>query len=191
MAALKRIFFESQTLVLSSLRQPILDPDSTAKQKLPEAEKSQRLLAFKTANPGLYIDATSEPRHSLLELACEQERQNVLRHIPIEKCAGRQHEILNHQKCSTSVGRLLLQIISESASISLSMRTRWFLCICSSRVLSPEPTPTAVMTWTPPCTMPLTATKCRPCSCPSQLDPSANLRPLNVFLRAQAQTYAP
>ena len=99
-AALKRIFFESQTLVLSSLRQSILDPDATTKQKLPEAEKSQRLSAFKAANPGLFLDATSEPGHSLLELACEQERQNVLQHIPIEKCVSRQHEILNHQKPS-------------------------------------------------------------------------------------------
>ena len=99
-AALKRILFESQTLVLSSLRQSILDPDATAKQKLPEAEKSQRLSAFKAANPGLFLDATSEPGHSLLELACEQERQNVLQHIPIEKCVSRQHEILNHQKPS-------------------------------------------------------------------------------------------
>ena len=99
-AALKRIFFESQTLLLSSLRQSILDPDATAKQKLPEAEKSQRLSAFKAANPGLFLDATSEPGHSLLELACEQERQNVLQHIPIEKCVSRQHEILNHQKPS-------------------------------------------------------------------------------------------
>ncbi|CAE7770674.1 unnamed protein product, partial [Symbiodinium sp. KB8] len=99
-AALKRIFFESQTLVLSSLRQSILDPDATAKQRLPEAEKSQRLSAFKAANPGLFLDATSEPGHSLLELACEQERQNVLQHIPIEKCVSRQHEILNHQKPS-------------------------------------------------------------------------------------------
>lgn len=118
-AAVKRILFESQTLVLSSLRQSILDPDSTAKQKLPEAEKSQRLASFRTANPGLFLDSTSEPGHSLLELACEQERQNVLQHIPIEKCVSRQHEILNHQKPSkvleVEAGQIALKDHSEVA----------------------------------------------------------------------------
>ena len=77
-AALKRILFELQTLALSSLRQSTLDPGGTSKQKLPEAERSQRLVAFKAANPGLFLDSTPEPGHSLLELACEQERQNML-----------------------------------------------------------------------------------------------------------------
>ncbi|CAE7447436.1 METTL21B, partial [Symbiodinium sp. CCMP2456] len=84
-AAFKRLLFESQTLQLSALRQSILDPDNTAKQKLPEAEKSQRLTLFKTANPGLHLDSTVEPGHSLLDLTCEQHRENVFKHIRIEK----------------------------------------------------------------------------------------------------------
>ena len=99
-AAFKRLLFESQTLQLSALRQSILDPDNTAKQKLPEAEKSQRLTLFKTANPGLHLDSTMEPGHSLLDLTCEQHRENVFKHIPIEKCVSRQHELLNHHKPS-------------------------------------------------------------------------------------------
>ena len=55
--ALKRILFELQTLALSSLRQFNLDPDGTSKQKLPEAEKSQRVVAFKAANPGLFLES--------------------------------------------------------------------------------------------------------------------------------------
>ena len=38
-AAVKRILFESQTIQLSVLRQSILDPDSSAKVRLPDAEK--------------------------------------------------------------------------------------------------------------------------------------------------------
>ena len=118
-AALKRILFESQTLVLSSLRQSILDPDGTSKQKLPEAERSQRIVAFKAANPGLFLDSTSEPGHSLLELACEQERQNILQHIPIEKCVSRQHEILNHQKPSKALEVEAGQItVKETSEVS-------------------------------------------------------------------------
>ena len=99
-AAVKRILFESQTVQLSALRQSILDPDSTTKQKLPEAEKSQRLNAFIAANPGLHLDSTMQPGHSLLELACEQERDNLFKHIPIEKRVSRQHELLNQSKPS-------------------------------------------------------------------------------------------
>ena len=118
-AALKRILFESQTLELSSLRQSILDPDGTSKQKLPEAERSQRIVAFKAANPGLFLDSTSEPGHSLLELACEQERQNILQHIPIEKCVSRQHEILNHQKPSKALEVEAGQItVKETSEVS-------------------------------------------------------------------------
>ena len=77
---------------LSLIRTPFPDKNS------PEPEKPQRLQMFKNANPGLFLDPTSEPGHALLELACEHDRENILRHIPIHKCVSRQHEMLNHLK---------------------------------------------------------------------------------------------
>ena len=100
LAAVKRILFECQTIQLSVLRQSILDPDSSAKVRLPEAEKNQRLAAFLAASPGLCLDSSMQPGHSLLELTCEQERDNVFKHIAIEKCVSRQRELVNQSKPS-------------------------------------------------------------------------------------------
>ena len=77
-------------------------------------------MAFKAANSGLFLDSTSEPGHSLLELACEQERQNILQHILyIEKCVSRQHEILNHQKPSKALEVEAGQItVKETSEVS-------------------------------------------------------------------------
>ena len=83
LAAVKRILFECQTIQLSVLRQSILDPDSSA-----------------NANPGLCLDSSMQPGHSLLELTCEQERDNVFKRIAIEKCVSRQHELVNQSKPS-------------------------------------------------------------------------------------------
>ena len=99
-AAVKRILFESQTIQLSVLRQSILDPDSSAKVRLPDAEKNQRLATFLASHPGLRLDASMQPGHSLLELTCEQERDNVFKHVAIERCVSRQHELVNQSKPS-------------------------------------------------------------------------------------------
>ena len=41
-----------------------------------------------------------QPGHSLLELTCEQERDNVFKHVAIERCVSRQHELVNQSKPS-------------------------------------------------------------------------------------------
>ena len=96
----KRLHFEAQTMLIAQLRQSVVDPDAASKQKLPDAERDQRVKLFKDANPGLFLDPTTEPGHSLLELTSAQERENILRHIPVEKCVSRQHEVLNHRQPS-------------------------------------------------------------------------------------------
>ena len=120
-AAVKRILFESQTVQLSALRQPILDRESTSRQQLPEAEKSQRLTAF-IAAPGLRLDSTMQPGHSLLELACEQERDNLFKRIPIEKCVSRQHEPLNQSKPSKV---LELEAVSTLVPLTSQRMGHW------------------------------------------------------------------
>ena len=85
-------------MLIAQLRQTVVDPDSASKQKLPDAERDQRVRLFKEANPGLFMDSATEPGHRLLELTSAQERENILRHIPVEKCVSRQHEILNHRQ---------------------------------------------------------------------------------------------
>ena len=100
-ACFKRRPFEALTSPLYVMRQAILYPDGIARQELPEAEKSQTLQILKVPIRGCLWtrpDPTSEPGHSLLELACEQESENMLRYIPIHKCVSSQHEILNQQK---------------------------------------------------------------------------------------------
>ena len=99
-ASLKRILFEAQTLVLAQLRQTVADPDNISRQKLPDAELEQRAQLFKNSNPGLFLDSTMEPGHSLVELAAAQEKSNVLKYITVDQSVSRQHEILNQKNPS-------------------------------------------------------------------------------------------
>ena len=92
-AALKRLLFESQTLVLSDLREQISHPDRWATRSVPPVERDKRMQLLKASLKGIIIQGPLEPAHSVLDQACRMEREGQLRYLPPEKCQTRMHEI--------------------------------------------------------------------------------------------------
>ena len=61
MSAIKRLLFESQTLVLAALREQVVNPDSAALKKVPEAEKGRRMKHLRDTLTGVLIEGPMEP----------------------------------------------------------------------------------------------------------------------------------
>ena len=93
MSAIKRLLFESQTLALAALREQVVNPDSAALKKVPEAERDRRMKHLRDTLIGVLIEGPMEPGHALLDLCAQQRESGQLRYIPPERCISRVHEV--------------------------------------------------------------------------------------------------
>ena len=93
LSALKRALFESQTIMLTALRDQVSNPDSQGARRLPDAEREKRMDNLKTSLVGVIVEGPLEPSHALLELCANQHQANQLQYIKPEKCTSRMHEI--------------------------------------------------------------------------------------------------
>ena len=97
-SCVKRLLFESQTLVLASLKEQVTGLSSeTSVKKLPSAERETRLSVVKKQLTGLLIEGALESAHCLLDLCASIHQHNEVRYIPPEKCVSRVHEIMNQK----------------------------------------------------------------------------------------------
>eukprot|EP00434_Breviolum_minutum_P026959 symbB.v1.2.023834.t1/scaffold2208.1/size85765/3 len=92
-AVLKRLLFESHTLVLAQLKQQVTDPDGSSSRKMPPVEREARMENLKLRLPGVVIQRQMEPSHSLLDLCIQQWETRQLKFLSPEKCISRQWEI--------------------------------------------------------------------------------------------------
>ena len=97
LAGLKRLLFESQTLVLAALKEQVTAPESASSRPVPSAERESRLEAIRTMLPGILIEGPLEPSHTLLNACAAMQQANEVRYIAPEKCVSRTHEVI-HQK---------------------------------------------------------------------------------------------
>ena len=97
-SCLKRLVFESQTLVVAELRDQVSGSHSSAPRKVPEAERDRRLGDLRTALPGITLEGVNLPSNALLDACCQQERDNILKYIPPEKATSRTHELTNPKR---------------------------------------------------------------------------------------------
>ncbi|CAE7797083.1 unnamed protein product [Symbiodinium sp. CCMP2592] len=90
---LKRLHFESSTLVIAQLR-ALVEGDSTdAGKRLPAAEKSARLADAKRRLKGLVIEDEMEPSHALIDAVSHMGESNAVVWIPPSKCTKRDAEL--------------------------------------------------------------------------------------------------
>ncbi|CAE7245150.1 unnamed protein product [Symbiodinium sp. CCMP2592] len=90
---LKRLHFESSTLVIAQLR-ALVEGDSTESGKrLPAAEKSARLADAKKRLKGLVIEDEMEPSHALIDAVSHMGESNAVVWIPPSKCTKRDAEL--------------------------------------------------------------------------------------------------
>ena len=112
-SCLKRLVFESQTLVVAELRDQVSGSQSSAPRKVPEAERDRRLGDLRAALPGITLEGVNLPSNALLDACCQQERDNLLKYIPPEKATSRQHELTHpkpaHQALQVEASRIVVK----------------------------------------------------------------------------------
>lgn len=98
-AVVKRLHFESITLVMADLRSQITAGDvSEPPKKLPYVEKVRRLNAQQTRITGLTHRNEQQPSHSLIDLCFHMVESGSLLYVPPSKCTSREVEILSESK---------------------------------------------------------------------------------------------
>ena len=88
-AAVRRLAFESQTLLVASLRMVVEQKDDGAPKKIGAAERETRMQAIRNELTRLSITEDSEPSHSLLERACQIHETNTLKYLEPSACTSR------------------------------------------------------------------------------------------------------
>ena len=96
-AALKRLLFESHTLVMASLKEQAVAPDAAATKKVPPTERDSKMQHVKNSLAGLLIEGPLDPGHSLLDACAQMHFTNEIKYLAPERCVSRMHEI-THQK---------------------------------------------------------------------------------------------
>ena len=96
-AALKRLLFESHTLVMASLKEQVIAPDSAATKKVPLTERDARMQHVRNNLAGLLIEGPLDPGHSLLDACAQMHFTNEIKYLAPERCVSRMHEV-THQK---------------------------------------------------------------------------------------------
>ena len=92
-SALKRLHFESSTLVVAALRSMVEGDAGEASKRLPIAEKAARLAEAKRRLPGLVIEDELEPSHALLDVVSHMGEANAVVWVPPSKCTKRDAEL--------------------------------------------------------------------------------------------------
>eukprot|EP00435_Cladocopium_sp_Y103_P053363 s2261_g17.t1 len=92
-AALRRLHFESEVVMASTIRASVDSTDTTAAKPIPFAEKKARLDQLHARFQGLNIHGTGEPSHALLDEVSAQFEARALRYIEPQRCTSRELEV--------------------------------------------------------------------------------------------------
>ena len=93
MARFRRLQFESHTMVLSDTKLRVERTDETTPRKLPAAERAARHRDQVARLVSIQITQDNEPSHALLDLAQQMVEDSLIRHITLDKCTSRVHEL--------------------------------------------------------------------------------------------------
>ena len=92
-AKLKRLLFESQTMVIAALRQAVEDPDSSTSKRVPPVERRTRLDEVTKELTGVEMKDELEPAYCLLDAVVKMRESQALVYLPPSKCTSRTAEI--------------------------------------------------------------------------------------------------
>ena len=92
-ASLKRLLFESQTMILSQFKEAVANPEAASTRKLPQVEREARMQRLKQRLVGVLIEGQLEPAHALLDLTAQQWESRQLAYLEPARCVSREYEI--------------------------------------------------------------------------------------------------
>ncbi|CAJ1378275.1 unnamed protein product, partial [Effrenium voratum] len=96
----RRLYFESQTLALSDMKQRLERRDDQAPRKMCLPERVQRLKLARDELTGITIDAAFEPSHRLTDICLQQCEDQSISYIELHDCTSREWEISNRKRDS-------------------------------------------------------------------------------------------
>lgn len=134
LAALRRLHFEAEVVVTSSLKAAVETPDQTSPRPIPFAERNLRLEELRTRLGGISIKGCNEPSHALLEECCQQFETRTLRYVDPQKCTSRETEV-SHSKSSKKLKleASSLQVTESKSMPDESISTTYNLSLCFLR----------------------------------------------------------
>lgn len=92
-AAVRRLGFEAQTLVVANLRQIVEQRDDGAPKKIGAAERETRMATIRAELGGLSISEENEPSHILLDKAVQIYETNTVKYLEPSVCTSRSQEV--------------------------------------------------------------------------------------------------
>ena len=92
--ALKRMVFESHTMILPQLRKQVSNPDAAATCKLPAVEREAKLRSLRARLTGVILEHQLAPSHALLDTFSQQRDNSQLEYARAEKCTSREWEVM-------------------------------------------------------------------------------------------------
>ena len=95
--ALKRMVFESHTLVLAQLREQVSNPDAATTRWLPAVEREAKMRGLRARLTGVVVEHQLEPSHALLDVFSQQWESRQLEYMHAEKCTSREWEAMKHK----------------------------------------------------------------------------------------------
>ena len=139
LANLKRLFFESTTLVIASLKQSVSSESSDQQhtvKRLPIAEKRARAEEQATRLSGLTFEGELEPSHNLVDLVNTMLESGCLTWIAPSKCSKRDDEIqvsIKQGSNTIQVENAVLKVAQSAADIPVDMGSELKLQWCWQR----------------------------------------------------------
>ena len=125
-AAVKRIHFESLTIVVANLKSKASADAATSVQKIPNAEKQARLMTQQRRLNGISITGELQPSHVLIDLVASMCDTNFVVWVPPSKCSKREAEVQMTSKDKTSlvsVEQQMLKIANPEPDIKVDTST--------------------------------------------------------------------
>lgn len=132
-AALRRLHFEAEVVITSSVRSSVETTD-TAPKPVPIAEKNARLDQLRQRFQGLNIFGAGEPSHCLLDECCAQFESRTLRYIEPARCTSRDNEITagkSDKRLKLDAGSLAIRETKSVPDEAIS--TTYHLSMCLRR----------------------------------------------------------
>ena len=108
-AAVRRLAFEAQTLLVASLRQVVDQREDTAPRKIGVAERETRMGMIRAELGGIDISEENEPSHTLLDKACQIYEHNAVKYLEPASCTSRSMEVQGGAKTK--------ELVFESGSL--------------------------------------------------------------------------
>ena len=141
-STLKRLVFESHTMLLALLREQVSNPQASASRPLPAVEREAKLRDLRARLGGVVREQQLEPSHHLIDLFSQQWEAKQLEYVSPEKCTSREWEIMrgeSNKQLSLDNEKLLIKeeksvpdqpVTSSELLILESMRRRGVAMAC-------------------------------------------------------------